>query len=239
MAAYDKVLVEMAEGIATLTLHRPEKLNALDVELCEDLIAALGTVSGSAQVRVIVITGAGRGFCSGADRAVLGPQGNALVEAGMRVARLVREAPQPVIGAVNGAAAGGGANLALACDYRIASDQAQIGQVFHKLGLGVDWGGSFFLPRTVGTARALELVWSARMVPAAEALALGLFQEVVPAHALVARVRELATLWAAQPVEAVRRTKVGLYASEGRTLAQMLEWEMAQQRELFTLGGFR
>lgn len=239
MAAYDTVLVEIAQGIATLTLHRPDKLNALNVELCRDLIAALEAVGGSEQVRVIVLTGAGRGFCAGADLKVLGPQGNQLVESGVRIARLIREAPQPVIAAVNGAAAGGGANLALACDYRVASTQAQIGQVFHKLGLGVDWGGSFFLPRTVGTARALELVWSARMVSAPEALALGLFQEVVAAEALMPRVRELATLWAGQPVEAVRRTKVGMYASEGRTLPEMLDWEMAQQRELFTLGGFR
>lgn len=233
MAAYDKVLVGIAGGIATLTLHRPDKLNALDVELCEDLIAALETVSGSREVRVIVITGAGRGFCAGADLKVLGPQGNQLVEGGVRIATLIRNAPQPVIAAVNGAAAGGGANLALACDYRIASDQAKIGQVFHKLGLGVDWGGSFFLPRSVGTARALELVWSARMVAAAEALALGLFQEVVAADRLMPRVLELAALWAGHPADAVRRTKAGLYASEGRTLAQMLEWEVAQQRELF------
>lgn len=233
MAAYDKVLVEIAAGVATLTLHRPEKLNALDVELCQDLIAALETVSAAGQVRVIVLTGAGRGFCAGADLSVLGPQGNELVAAGVRIAQLIRSAPQPVLAAVNGAAAGGGANLALACDYRIASEQAKIGQVFHKLGLGVDWGGSFFLPRAVGVARALELVWSARMVPAREALALGLFQEVVPAEALMSRVSELAGLWAAQPADAVRRTKAGLYASEGRTLPQMLEWEMTQQRELF------
>ena len=233
MAAFDKVLVEITAGVATLTLHRPEKLNALDLELCRDLIAALESVSASGQVRVIVITGAGRGFCAGADLTLLGAEGNRLVEAGVRVARLIREAPQPVIGAVNGAAAGGGANLALACDYRVASDQATIGQVFHTLGVGVDWGGSFFLPRAVGTARALELVWSARMVRAPEALALGLFQEMVPAPALLPRVRELATLWAGQPVEAVRRTKAGMYASEGRTLPQMLEWEMVQQRELF------
>jgi len=233
VAAYDKVLVEIADGIATLTLHRPDKLNALDVELCQDLIAALETMSGSDRVRVIVLTGAGRGFCAGADLKLLGPQGNQLVEGGVRIAQLIRNAPQPVIAAVNGAAAGGGANLALACDYRIASDQAKIGQVFHKLGLGVDWGGSFFLPRTVGAARALELVWSARMVDAPEALTLGLFQEVVPADRLMSRVAELARLWAGQPAEAVRRTKVGLYASEGRTLAQMLEWEMTTQRELF------
>src|SRR5207244_8562791 len=114
-------------------------------------------------------------------------------------------APQPVLAAVNGPAAGGGPNLALACDYRIASDRASIGQVFHKLGLVPDWGGSFFLPRLVGTSRALELVWSARMVPAGEALALGLVDRVVPPAALPAATRPLAEQWAAQPPGAVRR----------------------------------
>src|SRR2546426_10850475 len=135
--------------------------------------------------------------------------------------------------AVNGPAAGGGANLALACDYRIASDQASIGQVFHKLGLVPDWGGSFFLPRLVGTAKALELVWSARMVPAAEALALGLFDRVVPHERLQAEARALARLWASHPPLAVRRAKEALYLSEQRPLAAMLELELAQQMELF------
>jgi len=135
---------------------------------------------------------------------------------------------------VNGPAAGGGANLALACDYRIASDQASIGQVFHKLGLVPDWGGSFFLPRLVGTSRALELVWSARMVPADEALALGLFDRVVPHAELATETRRTAELWANQPPAAVRRAKEALYASEGRSLASTLDLEIAQQNELFT-----
>jgi len=128
---------------------------------------------------------------------------------------------------------GGGANLALACDYRIASDQASIGQVFHKLGLVPDWGGSFFLPRLVGTSRALELVWSARMVPADEALALGLFDRVVPHPALATETRRLAEQWAAQPAEAVRRAKQAVYLSEVSSLASMLDLEIAQQNELF------
>ncbi len=128
---------------------------------------------------------------------------------------------------------GGGANLALACDYRIASDQASIGQVFHTLGLVPDWGGSFFLPRLVGTSRALELVWSARMVPAAEALALGLFDRVVPHAELGVETRRLAELWAAQPVAAVRRAKEALYRSEASSLASMLDLEIAHQNELF------
>src|SRR6266568_2669090 len=129
--------------------------------------------------------------------------------------------------------AGGGANLALACDYRIASDQASIGQVFHQLGLVPDWGGSFFLPRLVGTSKALELVWSARMVSAVEALVLGLFDRVVPHAQLATEARRLAELWAGQPPGAVRRAKEALYASEVRSLAAMLDWEIAQQNELF------
>lgn len=233
MAAYDRVLVEITGGIGTVTLNRPEKLNALDRALCEDLSDAVRMLAVSDAVRVIMITGAGRAFCAGADLGVLETDGPALVAAGKDVALALRGAPKPVLGVVNGPAAGGGANLALACDYRIASDQASIGQVFHKLGLVPDWGGSFFLPRLVGTSKALELVWSARMVPAAEALALGLFDRVVPHAELQSEARRLGELWAGQPVGAVRRAKEALYASEGRTLAAMLDLEIAQQQELF------
>ena len=233
MAAYERVLVEIAGGIGTVTLNRPEKLNAFERELCSDLADALRMLVQSDTVRVIVLTGAGRAFCAGADLGVLESDGPALVAAGKEVALAIRRAPQPVLAAVNGAAAGGGANLALACDYRIASDRASIGQVFHKLGLVPDWGGSFFLPRLVGTSRALELVWSARMVPAAEALALGLFDRVVPHAELLPETRRLAELWAGQPAGAVRRAKEALYASEERSLAAMLDLEIAHQTELF------
>src|SRR2546430_7501829 len=233
MAAYDRVMVEIAAGIGTVTLNRPEKLNAFDAEQCQELHEALRMRAGSDAVRVIVLTGAGRAFCAGADLSVLETDGHSLVAAGKEVTLTIRSAPQPVLAAVNGPAAGGGANLALACDYRIASDQASIGQVFHKLGLVPDWGGSFFLPRLVGTAKALELVWSARMVPAAEALALGLFDRVVPHDRLQAEARALARLWASHPPLAVRRAKEALYLSEQRPLAAMLELELAQQMELF------
>src|SRR5690349_22548924 len=233
MAAYERVLVEISDHIGTATLNRPDKLNAFDPEACEDLLAALRMLAGADAVRVIVITGAGRAFCAGADLGVLGTQGEKLVRAGKDIALTIRNAPKPVIAAVNGAAAGGGANLALACDYRIASDQAAIGQVFHKLGLTVDWGGSFFLPRLVGPSKALELVWSARMVPAAEALALGLFDRVVPHARLASEARALATAWATQPPGAVRRAKAALYRSAGGALEAVLDHEIAQQNELF------
>src|SRR5216117_2359019 len=233
MPGYDRVLVEIAGGIGTVTLNRPEKLNAFDGAQCRELHEALRMLAGSEAVRVIVITGAGRAFCAGADLSVLGADGASLVAAGKDVALTIRSAPQPVLAAVNGPAAGGGANLALACDYRIASDQASIGQVFHKLGLVPDWGGSFFLPRLVGTSRALELIWSARMVPAVEALALGLFDRVVPHTDLQTEARRLAELWASQPAGAVRRAKEALYRSEASSLATVLDLEIKQQTELF------
>lgn len=227
------VLTHVADGIATITLNRPEKLNALTRPLCDELIAALRATSTDRSVRAVVITGAGRAFCAGADLTILGSDGDALVRGGKEIALLIRSTPQPVIAAVNGAAAGGGANLALACDYRVAADGATIGQVFAKLGLGPDWGGSFFLPRLVGTARALELLWSARMVPAAEAHSLGLFDRLVPADRLETEVRTLALAWASFPPLALRRAKEAIYKSLDATLAEMLDFEVAMQHELF------
>ena len=233
MAAYERVLVEIAGGIGTLTLNRPEKLNAFDAEGCDDLIEALRMLAGSDAVRVIVLTGAGRAFCAGADLSVLAKDGPALVAAGKEIALIMRSAPQPVLAAVNGPAAGGGANLALACDYRLASDLATIGQVFHKLGLSLDWGGSYFLPRLAGISKALELTWSARMVPAAEAAQIGLFDRVVPHADLAVETRKLAETWAAMPPLAVRKAKAALYRSERSTLFEMLDVEIADQAVLF------
>jgi 2-(1,2-epoxy-1,2-dihydrophenyl)acetyl-CoA isomerase len=227
------VLVERSEGIATVTLNRPHKLNAFDRHMCRELIDALRTLATDSAVRVVMLTGAGRAFSAGADLSVLGEDGPALVAAGKELALIVRTAPQPVIAAVNGAAAGGGANLALACDYRIAADTAAIGQVFAKLGLGPDWGGSYFLPRLVGPSRALELLWSARMVPAPEAQALGLFDRLVPPDRLGAEARALAGVWAGFPALALQRAKEAIYRSERASLADMLDAEITLQHELF------
>jgi 2-(1,2-epoxy-1,2-dihydrophenyl)acetyl-CoA isomerase len=233
MAAYDRVLVEISDHIGKVTLNRPEKANAFDPDMCNDLFEALRMLSAADQVRVIVITGAGKAFCAGADLGVLGTQGEQLVKAGKDIALTIRGAPKPVVAAVNGAAAGGGANLALACDYRIASDQAAIGQVFHKLGLGPDWGGSYFLPRLTGISKALELVWSARMVPAGEAQQLGLFDRVVLPESLASETEALAKRWAGMAPLAVRKAKAALYRSQHSTLEEMLDIEIADQQTLF------
>jgi len=235
MAAYDRIMVEISDHIGNVTLNRPDKANAFDPEMCEDLLEALRMLATADQVRVIVITGAGKAFCAGADLGVLGTQagGEQLVKAGKDIALTIRHAPKPVLAAVNGAAAGGGANLALACDYRIASDQASIGQVFHKLGLGPDWGGSYFLPRLTSISKALELVWSARMVAAAEALALGLFDRLVAAADLSAEAAQLAKQWAGMAPLAVRKAKEALYRSPHSTLEEMLDVEINDQQALF------
>ena len=233
MAAYERVLVEISDHIGTITLNRPDKLNAFDPDMCDDLLEALRMVATADQVRVIVITGAGKAFCAGADLGVLGTQGEQLVKAGKDIALTIRGAPKPVLAAVNGAAAGGGANLALACDYRLASDQASIGQVFHKLGLTVDWGGSYFLPRLTGVSKALELIWSARMVPAKEAQQLGLFDRVVAPESLAPETQALAQHWAGMAPAAVRKAKQALYQSGRSTLEEMLDLEIADQHALF------
>jgi enoyl-CoA hydratase/carnithine racemase len=227
------VRADVVAGIATVQLNRPEKLNAFTVPLCEALLTALESVVTRDDVRVLIITGAGRAFCAGADLTVLERDGPALVDAGRRIALAIRAAPQPVLAAINGAAAGGGANLALACDYRLAAESASLGQVFHKLGIGPDWGGSYFLPRLVGPSRALELIWSARMVPAAEALALGLVDRVTPPDRLLSEARTLAAVWAGFPPLAVRRAKEAIYRSARASLADMLDLEVTTQHELF------
>ena len=145
-----------------------------------------------------------------------------LLEAGNEMVRLLRGTAKPVLGSLNGPAVGGGAGIALACDLRIASDQASLGFVFHKLGLHPDIGSTHFLARQVGTARALELVWSGRLIPAAECLALGLVNRVVPAAELESATAEWAASLACLPAPAVGLSKAAVYAGESRPTQQLL-----------------
>src|SRR5919199_287978 len=184
---YEHIKVAREACIETITLNRPEKLNAFVGHMRRDLAEALEHAASDQGVRVVVLTGAGRGFCAGADVGYMAELMDrhdveamtALVEAGRRVVTTIRASSKPVIGCINGVAAGGGANLALACDVRIASDQARLGQSFNRLGLHPDLGGTYFLPRLVGPAKALELFWVADVIDAAECLRLGLFNQVV------------------------------------------------------------
>lgn len=208
MTGYSLIAVDVDGPVGTITLNRPDKLNAFTVEMVRELSDALAMLGRSETTRVIVITGAGRAFCAGADVHLLRDlverqdeaTGRSLVDGMRLVAHAIREAPQPVLCSVNGVAAGGGANLVLACDLRIAADTAQIGQVFMKIGLHPDWGGAYFLPRLVGASKALELFIGAELVDAAEAERLGLVNRVVPA----AQLAEATTAWARQIAAAPR-----------------------------------
>ncbi|MBA2565476.1 MAG: enoyl-CoA hydratase/isomerase family protein [Gemmatimonadetes bacterium] len=243
-AGPEHVRIERRGRVAWVILDRAERLNAFDEPMSLQLCPALREALADPDSSVLVITGAGRAFCAGADIAYLrelhergdGRRLGELVAAGGDAALLLRGSPKPVLAAVNGPAAGGGANLALACDVRIAARTASIGQTFVRIGLHPDWGGTHLLPRIVGTARALELMWSGRMVDASEALALGLFDRVVPADELEGEVTRLAEHLAAAAPDAVGRMKAAVYAGERAAFEEALRLELANQLALFEGG---
>lgn len=240
-AAEAAVLLRVEDGVAWITLNRPDRLNAFAGTMRDDLHDAIDEAARAPETRVLVLTGAGRGFCTGADVEVMSDllaRGDAetferYVEAGMRVVHRIRSTPQPVIAAVNGPAAGAGASLALACDLRVASERATIGFTFGRIGLHPDWGASYFLPRVVGAGRAAELVFSGRMVDAAEAERIGLFQRVFPADAFEEEVRRLAREYAARAPLALACAKRTLARSFGSDLEGMLAAEEEAQLRCF------
>jgi 2-(1,2-epoxy-1,2-dihydrophenyl)acetyl-CoA isomerase len=238
---YEYILLDRRDGVGTLTLNRPEKLNAFAGTMRHEIAEALAELDHDSDVRVIVITGAGRAFCAGADVGYMAELIDrrdvdamaALVEAGRRVVTTIRASSKPVIGSINGVAAGGGANLALACDIRIASDQAKLGQVFNRIGLHPDWGGTYFLPRLVGPAKALELFWMADIIDAAECFRLGLFNRVVPHETLASATASLARTLAEKPALSIALTKRAVYASFDHALPEMLDYELDAQLRCF------
>ena len=235
---YKCLLYAIEDGVATLTLNRPERLNALGDTLRDDLHHAMIRASRDPDIRVIVLTGAGKGFCSGGDVKAMNEAKENRAERPLldriaplrdRVLLAMRDAPQPIIAAVNGAAAGAGMNIALGCDIRLASTTARFGETFVKRGLHVDWGGTYFLPRLVGMAKACELIFTGEMIDAAEALRLGLVSAVYPPEALMPAVRDLARKIAAGPPIAIRLAKRALYHGEGADLRSALEFETFAQ----------
>ena len=233
------IQVDVGHRVATITLNRPERLNALGKDMRERLLAALERVAVDDAARVVMLTGAGRAFCSGGDMKEM----NERHAAGKTVRRAtevvplrdgillrMQTLPKPVIAAVNGVAAGAGMNLALGCDLRIASDKAAFGQVFVKRGLHPDWGGAFFLPRLVGLAKALELILTGEMVPAGEALRLGLVNRVVPDAEFAAEARAWAEQIAEGPPIAMRLAKRGVYRNLHADLVSALEYETYAQQ---------
>jgi 2-(1,2-epoxy-1,2-dihydrophenyl)acetyl-CoA isomerase len=235
------VLEEREGAVLTLRLNRPERLNALNVPLARAIVDALERASADETARVVVLTGAGRGFCAGGDVAVLrdarsrnaGHELESLVRAGKEIALAICGMSKPVIASVNGPAAGGGMNLALACDVRIASDQASFGESFARLGLYPDFGGTFFLPRLVGPAKAAELFFTGEMISAAEAAQLGIVNRVVLRDALAAETKKLAAQLAAAPPMAASAVKRALFGAERVALERALDAEIEQQVRCF------
>lgn len=246
MTAYTTIDVAVSAGIGTVTLNRPDKLNALTLEMAHELAEAMRATAADATVRCIVLTGAGRAFCAGADLALLADikarndraMGERIVDGCRAIQQAMREAPQIVVCALNGAAAGGGAGLALGADLRIAAESAKVGQVFARLGLHPDWGNSFFLPRLVGASKAIEMFLDAGMVGSAELLRLGIVNRVVPDAELAVATRAWAERIAAAPPQAVSRMKASVYASASSSLDQMLTRELEAQLACFVTADF-
>ena len=235
------VLEERDGAVLTLRLNRPERLNALNVELGRALVDVLGRAASDGSTRVVILTGAGRGFCAGGDLAMLrdarsrnaGHELEGLLRAGKEIALAIRTMSKPVIAAVNGPAAGAGMNLALACDLRIASDQATFGETFARVGLFPDFGGTYFLPKIVGPAKTAELFYTAEMISAAEAGRLGIVNRVVLEEKFAEEVKKFAAQLAAGPPIAIRAIKQVLFASEREQLERVLDAEIRQQVDCF------
>ncbi|MBI3975405.1 MAG: enoyl-CoA hydratase/isomerase family protein [Armatimonadetes bacterium] len=229
----ETVLTEEGEGVLTLTLNRPDVLNAVNDQLSLELGEALKYAERERGVRCVVLTGAGRGFCSGQDlrdRAGVGVEppisyADALRRRYNPIIQRLAGLEKPVIAAVNGVAAGAGCNLALACDLRIASDRASFIEVFARVGLIPDSGGTYFLPRLLGLGMAFELAYLAEPVEAQEALRVGLVNRVVPHEELMPTTQELARRLAGGPTKGYALIKRGFRFASTATLPEALAYE--------------
>ncbi|HXJ09085.1 MAG TPA: 2-(1,2-epoxy-1,2-dihydrophenyl)acetyl-CoA isomerase PaaG [Burkholderiales bacterium] len=233
------ILVSLDAGVLTITLNRPDKLNAFTPDMHEELRGAFARAEGDAQVRAVLLTGAGRGFCAGADLSQrdvspgaapidlsvsLGTNYNPLV-------RRMRALPKPIVCAVNGPAAGAGANVALACDVVLAARSASFLQAFSRIGLLPDAGGTYFLPRLVGTARAMGLALLADKLSAEDAERWGLIWKAVDDAVLMDEASALARRLAAGPTKGYALLKRAMYASAANSLDAQLDLERDLQRE--------
>ncbi len=240
--AYQTITVTQADGVATITLNRPEVMNALSALLRAELLEAWR--EAEARARCIVLTGAGRAFCSGQDlqdAMALGQMdlGRVLAEEYEPLLKAIYDCPVPTIAAVNGAAAGAGANLALACDVVIACESASFIQAFTRIGLIPDAGGTYWLPRQVGMARAMGAALFAEKVPARQAAEWGMIWEAVPDDGFAAHVAARAGALAAGPTVAYRLVKQALRASPANGLEAQLAMEAQLQGEAGATADFR
>src|SRR6266700_4899686 len=231
-------LYEQRDGIATILLNRPERLNAITFEVYRELTDFFAKLRDQKDVRVVVITGAGRAFCSGGDvRDIIGELQGSDAEGLMDFTRLtcelihnMRALPQPIIASLNGTTAGAGACIALASDIRIAAEEAKIAFIFVKVGLaGTDMGAAYLLPRVVGLAKATELLYTGDFISAQEAERIGLYNRVVPADQLAETTRKLAGRLAQGPAFALAKTKELLDREANMSLEAALECEAQAQ----------
>ena len=229
------LIENVQDAVAVLTLNRPDRLNAMSRPMLDALLEALPRLAEDPAVGVIVLTGAGRGFCAGGDVKAMA-EGSELggqtmeekaqaLRSRMETSRWLHEMPKPTIAMVRGPAAGAGLSLAMACDMRIASDTARFGTAFARVGYSGDFGGSYYLTRLVGTAKARELYFTADLLDAQQALALGLVNRVVPDARLEEETMALATRLARGPRVAYRYMKRNMNAAESATLKEMVDLE--------------
>ncbi|HET6850873.1 MAG TPA: enoyl-CoA hydratase [Pyrinomonadaceae bacterium] len=238
---YEHILVSEADCILTITLNRPDKLNAFIGHMRRDLAEALEQAGSDRSVRVIVITGAGRAFCAGGDVAFMAElmqrrdaeEFARILGAGRRVITAIRQMTKPVIASINGPASGAGCNLALACDLRIASNTATFSQSFAKVGLHPDWGGTYFLPRLVTPNKACEMFFLGESIDAGEAARLGIVNQVVAPEELESTTLQLAERLRAAPPIALAAAKHAVYMSEAADLDEMLRYETEAQLRCF------
>ena len=241
----ETVLFERDGGIAKVTLNRPDKLNSFNIEMHEELREVLNAVEADQDLRVLMLTGAGRGFCAGqdlADRAVSAGEidlGTSIENYYAPLVRRLRRLPLPVIAGVNGVAAGAGANLAFACDIVIAAKSASFIESFCKLGLIPDTGGTYFLPRLVGTARAMGMALLGEKISAQQAADWGLIWKCVDDAEFQETVNKMAMQFAAAPTLGLARIKQAIYSSGHRSLDEQLDFERDTMRELGRSADFR
>jgi 2-(1,2-epoxy-1,2-dihydrophenyl)acetyl-CoA isomerase len=243
--SYDTITVGTDQGLATLTLNAPDKLNAVSRKMIAELKDCWETLAADASVRAVLLTGAGRGFCAGADLSdpdrgkESGDSGSALDKFFNPVIRLMRSVPKPIVAAVNGPAAGVGMSFALAADIAIAAKSASFLQAFARIGLLPDGGSTWFLPRTVGDARARALTMLAPQIKAEQAKEWGLIWDVVEDAELMPKATELARRLADGPTLSLARIKEAMNRANGNDLSAQLDLERDFQRELGRSEDFR
>jgi enoyl-CoA hydratase/carnithine racemase len=238
---YEHIQVTEDSGVVTITLNRPEKLNAFIGHMRRDLAEALEAAGSDRAVRTIVITGAGRAFCAGGDVSFMADlierqdseEFSRLLGAARRVVTSIRQMNKPVIASVNGPASGAGCNLALACDLRVASTAASFSQSFVKIGFHPDWGGTYFLPQAVTSNKACEMFFLGEVIDAEEALRLGIVNRVVAPEALETATRELAARLCEGPTLSIAAAKQAVYMSQSAELEEMLRYETEAQLRCF------